>query len=106
MRKHGDAVAELERLIAEHPLRERPRGQLMRALYRSGRQAEALAVYRDGRQMLVDELGLEPREQLQELERAILRHDAVARPAAATSPRPVPTEQFPARAHVAHRVAA
>ena len=73
--RNGDLVAELEPLVAEHPLRERPRGQLMRALYRAGRQADALAVYRDTRRLLVDELGLEPGEQLQELERAILRHD-------------------------------
>ena len=73
--RNGDLVAELEPLVADHPLRERTRGQLMRALYRTGRQADALAVYRDTRRMLVDELGLEPGERLQELERAILRHD-------------------------------
>jgi DNA-binding SARP family transcriptional activator len=68
-------VPELESLVAEHPLRERFRGQLMLALYRAGRQAEALEVYRDGRALLDEELGLEPGEPLRELERAILRQD-------------------------------
>jgi DNA-binding SARP family transcriptional activator len=58
--RHGAVVAELETRVAEHPLRERLRGQLMRALYGSGRQAEALEVYRKGRRLLADELGLEP----------------------------------------------
>src|SRR3989442_1384542 len=68
-------VAELGRLIAEHPLRERLRGQLMLALYRSGRQAEALAAYQAARSALVEELGIEPAPALQELERAMLRQD-------------------------------
>jgi YVTN family beta-propeller protein len=73
---HGsELVAELERLLVEHPLRERLRGQLMIALYRSGRQADALEVYRRGRLLLSEELGLEPDESLQRLEKAILRHD-------------------------------
>jgi DNA-binding SARP family transcriptional activator len=72
---HAEVVAELEALIARQPLRERLRGQLMLALYRSGRQAEALQVYRDARDALVDELGLEPGKPLQELEQAILRQD-------------------------------
>jgi DNA-binding SARP family transcriptional activator len=71
-----DAVAaELEALIAEHPLRERLRGLRMLALYRAGRQAEALEAYRAARETLVEELGIEPSEELGELERAILRHD-------------------------------
>jgi YVTN family beta-propeller protein len=70
--RHDDVVQELEQLVRRHPLRERLRGQLMLALYRSGRQAEALDVYRDGRALLVQELGLEPGRTLQELERAIL----------------------------------
>ena len=67
-----ELVAELEALIAAHPLRERPRGQLMLALYRAGRQADALEVYRDARRVLIDELGIEPGPALQELQRAIL----------------------------------
>ena len=58
--RHAELVGELEELVAEHPLRERLRGQLMLALYRSGRQAEALAAYRAARRLLVDELGIEP----------------------------------------------
>jgi DNA-binding SARP family transcriptional activator len=71
----AEIVSELERLIAEHPLRERLRGQLMLALYRSGRQAEALSVYQATRATLVEELGIEPGPELQELERAMLRQD-------------------------------
>ncbi len=71
--RHDELVGELEALVAEQPLRERLRGYLMTALYRSGRQAEALDAYKDGRRALVDELGIEPSAALQELERAILR---------------------------------
>ena len=73
--RHADAVAELEGLVLEHPLRERLREQLMTALYRSGRQAEALGVYQDARRALVDELGLEPGRALQQLHAAILRQE-------------------------------
>jgi DNA-binding SARP family transcriptional activator len=68
-------VGELEGLAAEHPLRERLRAQLMLALYRCGRQADALEAYRDARRALLDGLGLEPGRALQELERAILAQD-------------------------------
>ena len=78
--RHAELVAELEALVAEHPLRERLRGHLMLALYRSGRQAEALAVYRATRRALVDELGIEPGRALRELERAILAQDAELEP--------------------------
>ena len=74
--RHGEVVAELEALVAEHPLRERLRRDLMLALYRCGRQSEALEVHRDGRQRLVEELGIEPSRALRELERAILAQDA------------------------------
>jgi DNA-binding SARP family transcriptional activator len=74
--RHGRLVGELEGFVAEHPLRERPRGQLMLALYRSGRQADALEAYRQARETLVEELGIEPSTELQRLEQAILRHDA------------------------------
>jgi DNA-binding SARP family transcriptional activator len=77
---HSELVAELEALVARHPLRDRLRGQLMLALYRSGRQAEALQAYRDARRALVDELGIEPSKALQELEQAILRQDAALDP--------------------------
>jgi len=69
-------VGELRALVSEHPLRERLRGQLMVALYRAGRQAEALETMRAGRQLLVDELGIEPDPELRELERMILAHDS------------------------------
>jgi WD40 repeat protein/DNA-binding SARP family transcriptional activator len=72
-------VPELEALATEHPYRERFRAQLMLALYRSGRQAEGLAVYRQTRTLLRDELGLEPDVELQELERAILLQDPALR---------------------------
>jgi DNA-binding SARP family transcriptional activator len=73
--RHDELVSELEALVAKHPLRERLRGSLMTALYRSGRQAEALDAYQNARRALVDELGIEPSPGLQELERAILRQD-------------------------------
>jgi DNA-binding SARP family transcriptional activator len=73
---HEELLDELAALVGEEPLREGPRRQLMLALYRSGRQAEALASYREGRHLLVEQLGIEPSPALQELERAILRHDA------------------------------
>jgi DNA-binding SARP family transcriptional activator len=73
---HHELVGEVEKLVREHPLRERLRGQLMLALYRSGRQAEALEAYRALRAALVDELGVEPSQPLQELERAMLRRDS------------------------------
>ena len=74
--RHAELVGELERMVSEHPLRERSRAQLMLALYRSGRQADALETYRAGRLLLSDELGLEPGKPLRELERAILRQDS------------------------------
>src|SRR5207237_159976 len=74
--RHAALVGELEALVAEHPLRERFRGQLMLALYRSGRQAEALDAYQVGRRLLSDELGLEPGESLKSRQRAMRAHDA------------------------------
>jgi DNA-binding SARP family transcriptional activator len=73
--RHVELVGELEQLVFEHPLHERFRGQLMLALYRSGRQAEALDVYRRTRHALVEEFGIEPTPMLQKLERAILTQD-------------------------------
>jgi DNA-binding SARP family transcriptional activator len=73
--RHAQLVPELETLVARDPLQERLRGQLILALYRSGRQADALEQYRQTRETLVDQLGIEPSEALQELHRAILRHE-------------------------------
>jgi DNA-binding SARP family transcriptional activator len=73
--REAQLVPELKRLVSDHPLRERLRAQLMLALYRTGRQAEALDTFRDGRRALRDELGLEPGRELQKLEQAILQHD-------------------------------
>jgi YVTN family beta-propeller protein len=73
--EHARLVGELEALVREHPLRERLEGQLMLALYRSGRQADALETYHTARDRLIDELGLEPGPELKELERAILAQD-------------------------------
>jgi DNA-binding SARP family transcriptional activator len=74
--RQAELIGELEGLVGKHPLRERLRALLMLALYRAGRQAEALDAYQAARRALVDELGIEPGPELQELERAILRHDA------------------------------
>src|SRR5215213_9854376 len=71
----AEVIPELEPLVEANPLQERLRGQLMLALYRSGRQANALEVYRETRDLLNDELGLEPSKALQELERSILRQE-------------------------------
>ncbi|MFT7834595.1 BTAD domain-containing putative transcriptional regulator [Saccharothrix sp. BKS2] len=107
--RHRQLVGEIGALVAQHPLRERLRGQLMVALYRSGRQAEALEVYRTGRDLLIDELGLEPGEELRRLEAAILTGDAalavpsqappvevVRQAAPAPAPQPVVPLQLPA----------
>ena len=100
--RHRAVVAELEALVAEHPLRERLRAQLMLALYRSSRQAEALEAFRSARHLLVEELGLEPCPQLRTLEQAILRQDealgvaagggdiSTARARGSPPPRPAP----------------
>lgn len=87
--RHAELVPELKSLVKRHPLSEHLRCQLMLALYRAGRQAEALGVYRAGRRILVDQLGLEPGAELRELERAILAHDAAV---AAPAPKPHPQQ--------------
>ncbi|MEU6126474.1 BTAD domain-containing putative transcriptional regulator [Streptomyces sp. NPDC047123] len=97
---HAESVSELTALTAAHPLRERLRELLMLALYRSGRQAEALAVYADTRRLLADELGVDPRPGLKELQHRILQADpALAEPSApAQEPTssPVRPAQLPA----------
>ncbi|MEU6920909.1 MULTISPECIES: BTAD domain-containing putative transcriptional regulator [unclassified Streptomyces] len=96
---HAEAVSELTALTAAHPLRERLRELLMIALYRSGRQAEALAVYADTRRLLADELGVDPRPELAQLQQRILRADEeLARPADEPAPAPAPVRpaQLPA----------
>jgi DNA-binding SARP family transcriptional activator len=90
--RHADALPELEALVAAHPLRERPRELLMVALYRSGRQADALELYRRTRELYVDELGIEPGPALQELERAVLRQDPSLRAPLRPAPEPTPAE--------------
>ena len=80
--RHDDLVGELESLIARNPLRERLRAQLMLALYRSGRQSEALAAYQDARSTLVEELGIEPSRPLRDLHQAILNQDPGLDPSA------------------------
>jgi predicted ATPase/DNA-binding SARP family transcriptional activator len=99
--RHTELVGELEALVAAHPHRERLRGQLMLALYRSGRQAEALAAYRDAR-LALDELGLEPSEHLRLLERQILTQDAALNPRRSRTDQtpvqlPVPSTSFVGR---------
>ncbi|NUK89911.1 AfsR/SARP family transcriptional regulator, partial [Streptomyces lunaelactis] len=85
--QHAEAVSELTALTAAHPLRERLRELLMLALYRSGRQAEALAVYADTRRLLAEELGVDPRPELSRLQQRILQADAeLARPSEAPAP--------------------
>jgi hypothetical protein len=73
---HAELVGELEGLVEQHPVRERLRGQYMLALYRSGRQAESLDAYQEGRRILVEQLGIEPSRELQQLHGAILRQEA------------------------------
>jgi DNA-binding SARP family transcriptional activator len=77
--RHGELIAELEALVARHPLRERLRGQLMLALYRAGRQSDALASYRQSVRTFDTELGLRPGPELERLEGAILSHDPALR---------------------------
>ena len=94
-------VGELEKLVREHPLRERPAGQLMLALYRAGRQADALEVYRQTSELLRDELGLEPSRQLRELERSILKQDTTLEPPASRRTRAA--DQSPGAGHGVRR---
>ncbi|MFG3000057.1 BTAD domain-containing putative transcriptional regulator [Streptomyces sp. NPDC048340] len=94
---HAEAVSELTALTAAQPLRERLRELLMLALYRSGRQAEALAVYADTRRLLADELGVDPRPELSTLQQRILRADAELAHAEDPAPAPAPIQVRPAQ---------
>jgi DNA-binding SARP family transcriptional activator/ABC-type branched-subunit amino acid transport system substrate-binding protein/DNA-binding beta-propeller fold protein YncE len=102
-REH-ELISEIEGHISRHPMRERPRGQLMLALYRAGRQAEALRAYQSARRMLVEDVGIEPGSELRRLERAILEQDPAldlaTRPPASA---PAPSSNPPRRDR--HRVA-
>ena len=97
--RHADVVGELKELVSVHPLHEGFRAQLMLALYHSGRQAQALEVYRDARRSLVEELGIDPSPALQQLEQAILRQEVP--PAASRPPPPAGGTRDPAPAVVA-----
>jgi YVTN family beta-propeller protein len=88
--QHARVVSELAAIVAAQPLRERPYEQLMVALYRCGRQAEALAVYQSARRVLVDELGVEPSPALRRVERAILQQDASLDPPPGPAPAVAP----------------
>jgi predicted ATPase/DNA-binding SARP family transcriptional activator len=85
--RHHEVASDLAALVSEHPLREKLHAQLMLALYRSGRQADALRAFTTARDTLVDELGIEPGPELRELERRILDHDPALVPVAAEAPR-------------------
>ncbi|HZN90556.1 MAG TPA: BTAD domain-containing putative transcriptional regulator [Thermoleophilaceae bacterium] len=98
--RHAELVGELESLVDKHPLRERLRAQLMLALYRSDRQAEALRVYQDGRRALAEELGLEPSDSLRRLEGQILERDPSLAAPAAPRPGQPPPEQAPRRSRL------
>jgi DNA-binding SARP family transcriptional activator len=104
--RHAAVVAELEALVAQHPLRERLRGQLMLALYRSGRQGDALAAYREARTALEEQLGVEPTPALRELELAILRHDRSLEPPARVRGRLVANRRLPLRVRIGGAIAA
>ena len=91
-RRHGEVLGELRSLIADEPLRERLRAQQMLALYRSGRQADALAAYRDARTALVEAIGVEPGPELRQLHEAILRQDPRLEPAEAVDAIGLPPE--------------
>jgi predicted ATPase/DNA-binding SARP family transcriptional activator len=91
---HAEVTGELEGLVAEYPLRERLWRLLVLALYRAERQADALAAYRRARDMLAEELGLEPGEELRRLEQAVLRQEVLAAPAPARHNLPAPLTSF------------
>ncbi|MFE3453400.1 BTAD domain-containing putative transcriptional regulator [Nonomuraea sp. NPDC059194] len=96
--RHRELVAELQELVAAHPVRERLRGQLIRAMYAGGRQTEALAVFEDARRTLADELGVDPSPELREIHLAALRGE-LHTPAAGLGPHPEQAAAVPGRHH-------
>src|SRR5919106_2237367 len=109
LHRHEEVIGELEALIAEHPYREGLRAQLMLALYRADRQADALQAYQDARRRLVEELGVEPGERLRELEQAVLAQDPALALPVPVAPKPeaeiaVPPESEPPPAAGARRL--
>jgi peptide/nickel transport system substrate-binding protein len=102
--RHGEVVGELDGLVAAHPLREHLHAQRMLALYRSGRQSEALEAYRDARAALVDEIGVEPGAELQRVHEQVLAHDPALEPPAPAEP--VPRREPPRRRHLLFGAAA
>jgi hypothetical protein len=101
--RHAELAGELKALVAAHPLRERLRGQLMLALYRSGRQGEALRVYQEGREALADELGVDPGAELQELHQQILLQAASLSVAPQAGPAPPGNLPAPVTSFVGRR---
>src|ERR671914_287084 len=103
--RHVEVIGQLESLVDEHPYREGLRAQLMLALYRADRQADALRAYQDARRMLVEELGIEPGERLRALEAAVLAQDpALAAPVAAPPPPAVAAPRPPEKGAAARRL--
>jgi YVTN family beta-propeller protein len=103
---HAEVTGELDALVAEHPLRERLHAQRMLALYRSGRQAEALAAYRDARTVLVEQVGVEPGAELRRLHDRILAQDPALDLETEPAARPPPARPPPSRRRVVHALAA
>ncbi|HXF73739.1 MAG TPA: AfsR/SARP family transcriptional regulator [Actinomycetota bacterium] len=101
--RHAELVPELQELVSAHPLREPLRASLMLALYRSGRQADALAVYQEGRAVLAEELGIDPMPELQALHGSILRQDPALRGDAPPSEGIPPAGGAGPRSRAAHR---
>ncbi len=97
LRRHAQVAGELETLVGQYPLRERFRAQLMLALYGSGRQADALAVYRDARRTLIEELGVEPSRELRDAHQLVLRQGELPRPVAGQAPPDIVRLPPPAR---------
>ena len=104
--RHAELVGELQQLTSQHPWRERLHAQLMLALYRSGRQADALEAYRHAREVLVEQLGIEPGAELHDLHEAILAHDpALDAPPAPAADRPATHRVAAGRRRIARSVA-